>query len=794
MAKIKDDRYEIIENDIEKIQMKPSQYIGALGTDASMHLSKECINNAWDEVINPLAVGKEVTITLDEKTGMLTVTDNSRGIPFDILKEVLTIIASSTKFNRDSGGTAGENGTGMKAITALSTKMEVTVTREGKKGRIVFEEGVLKKPLKIVDIDDENAHGTTFKFIPSKIFLGDDARIIPEELKTWVEKIIYLLPKDVKTQLSINYIEKENSFRKTYKNKNGLYDYCKVLAVEKPMLDPIHASKLMSLTELVTNRRNNHRGMLGEKIETERTLAVEYAFTYVDGKQDMISDSFCNMVNTFDNGIHFDAIKSAIATFLATETNKTITKRDSAELTILPRDIEPGLVITCSLVTNINPQFISQIKSKVGNSELFNPVKRLTMNSLEEYFAVHPKELKKLCDIVKTNARARLAGTKARNSVLKEDKTDLSRYKIKNLKLCNNLSRGAYREIFLTEGESASSSTARYNNDFQSIFSFRGFPANTFTEEVHKILENSEIKGLVAALETNIGPRFDINKCMYDKIILTTDSDSDGYGIRSLLSAFFLKHMPKLVEDGRLYYVTAPLFKLKNGEFIMSKKEYVEAFDRNIERLYSIRVNGKTLSKSETLELLARNRNYLETLTSLSNQYSVHRDIIEFIAFNHNNKNISKLLKSKFKELSISDNILVGVYKERYQMLVIDEVFAKSIKPLIKYSDINNDNLNYEVIEKKTNNSKGNLTLGEMMFLFEGQKLPIAQRYKGLGELNSNDLKETTMNPNKRILVRLTIADLEKELERFEMYHGATNPERKETFGFVYLDKEYLDN
>lgn len=107
MAKIKDDRYEIIENDIEKIQMKPSQYIGALGTDASMHLSKECINNAWDEVINPLAVGKDVTITLDEKTGMLTVSDNSRGIPFDILKDVLTIIASSTKFNRDSGGTAG---------------------------------------------------------------------------------------------------------------------------------------------------------------------------------------------------------------------------------------------------------------------------------------------------------------------------------------------------------------------------------------------------------------------------------------------------------------------------------------------------------------------------------------------------------------------------------------------------------------------------------------------------------------------------------------------------------------
>lgn len=797
MAKIKDDHYEVIYNDIEKIQMKPSQYIGALGKAAAMHLSKEVINNAIDEVISPNAVGKEVIIYLDEKENTLSVSDNSRGIPFDMIESVCTIIASSTKFTREnSADSAGENGTGQKAVNALSEFFEVTVTREGEKGKIRFEQGKVAKPMKIVKIKNVDEHGTTISFKPSEIFLGDDCQIVADDLRDWVEKEIYLIPRDVKITLIIDYIEKEGTFKKVYKNKNGLFDYVDLLADNK-IIKPIMLNKRIQLKELVTNRRNNLKGKLGDRIEMDRFIGVQFAFTFSEGTQEMNLDSFCNFVNTFDGGVHQDAVKKAITDFFVKETAKTITKKDSADLTITARDVEQGLTMVCYLATNINPQFISQIKSKVGNGDLFSPVRILATECLEEYFGNNPKDLKKMCDFVKTNARGRLASIKARNSVIKEEKSDLSRFKNENLIPPNTLNLKSYNELIIVEGNSAGNEAARYDNDVQGLFKVRGYLMNTFNQPKDKILNNDEIRNLVSALGCNIGAAFNINKLLYDKIIILTDSDADGYEISSLICAFFVCHMPEIIKQGRLYKGISPLYRVrdKNNPYILSKREYIEAYEKNVAKsiiLYDPK-NGKALNKTEMMDFLYINRGYSETLNKLAKHYSIHPDIIEFLAINHDTKNVSKLINKKFPEISIDKNVLVGIYENRYQILVIDELFIKKLQPLIDAIKANKRS-HYELVEKKNKDARTLMTVGRIMEVCSNYELAIEMRYKGLGELNANELKSTTMNPHNRMLIQITMDDAEKELERFNIFHGNNADARKEMFGTISLEKEYLDN
>lgn len=791
---IKDDAHEITINDIEKIQLKPSQYIGTLGSEACMHLSKEVINNAWDEVINPNAIGKTVIIHLDEKKNELTVMDDSRGIPFEILESMLTIISASTKTYRDCGGTsAGENGTGIKATNALSEEFEATVARDGKKGRITFNQGKIKNKLKIVETGNYDDHGTTIRFKPSELFLGEGAKIEPDQLNEWVNKLIFLLPKDVTTILIIDRIEEKSSFKNTLVNKDGLKAYCNILAKgEIPTIS--HLINMTTLKELVTIRKDSVRGKLGEQVEMDRNLGIELAFGYNQQSTELITDSFCNMVNTFDNGIHFEAIKAALFQFLIEETSKIINKRDSKELNILPKDCEQGLVITCSVMTDINPEFMAQIKSKVGNKALFEPIRELTYNTIQEYFKNNQRELKDIIEIVKTNAKARLASTKARKSVVKDAKSALSLFSIKNLRLCNN--RSGYREIMATEGGSASQGDALYSKDWQSIYKFRGYPLNTYDLEMDKILQNPEMNGFITALECNTGVKFDINKLAYDKIIIMTDSDADGYYISSFLIAFFFKHMRPIIEEGHLYKSIAPLFKLKDGRFITSKKEYIEEYENDIEKNFDIFLKGNKnkMNKNDVLDLLYINRDYFEVLESISKQYSVHRDIIEFVAFNYDKPGLTKKLQERFKEMTVKKNTIYGVYKDKYQLLIVDNIFARQITRLIELGKANNGNLIYTLHDKKKDVTMDNISLGNMMYIFNRFQPAIETRFKGLGELNSEDLRETAMHPENRILYRITIEDAIKAKEMFDILHGENKEPRRELLGFINLNKEYLDN
>ena len=676
---------------------------------------------------------------------------------------------------------------GLTACNALSERFEIIVSRYGKRYTIGFHEGELSIPLKETNIKDKNLHGTTIVMTPSQKYMGN-CPIISDDLTEWLDKMVYLTPSDISTTYSIKKAGKEAITTKKYKNKNGLYDYCKKLC-KKPLLDPIHFKVNKDMTQNIGDRT------------IERHIGLEVAFTYNSTGLEFEADSFCNFVNTIDNGVHVDAVKNAIMNILSKETKESLSAREANKVDITYNDVAQGLVMTVYLSTDLPVEFTSQTKSKVGADALFKPIRELAYKAITKYFKDNPKELKKCCDRVKVNAKARIEATKVRNSVIKKETNDLSDHLMDNFVPCNNKGKGEYREIFLIEGDSArgSCSLGRFNRDTQAIYSFKGVPLNSFGLRIDRVLQNDEFRGLVRVLKTNIGPAFDINKLFYDKIIIMSDSDSDGYFITSSICAFFMAHMRPLVEAGKVYKAIAPLYELtdKKYRFVRNKAEYIDVFEKIVRKainLYDVNT-GVQLTDDEFKEMLMYNRPYLEDLNRVAKQLPLEPILLEFLLTYRNDKNFNKLLKKHYPEIKIEEDVLSGVVDGKIYIIIMDDIFEKRVATLDRY--FNNNRPRSYIVKEKTSNGlldKGEMSVGSIMSMITKYQPVIKTRFKGLGELDPEDLCETTLDPNNRILVQLTTEDMERELDIFDALHGNNSDSRKEIMKHFTINREDLDN
>lgn len=790
-----DDIIEHKDDDIEKIQTKPNMYISYLGSRGALHLSKELINNAIDECINQHSPGDTIEIYLDETENIITVSDNGRGIPTESLQVVCTKLQSGSKFERTGtgGASAGENGVGLTACNALSDKFEIIVYRYGEKNKISFEKGKQIGDIKTTKISNKDKHGTTFVLQPSKFFMGEECDIITDDLIEWLDKIVYLTPSDLTIKLSVKKKGKESVINKKYINKYGLYDYVKKLC-KKPILDPLHFIDTMKLKEQTRGK------------EYDRFIGLEVAFTYDSSSMDFKADSFCNFINTIDNGVHVDAVKQGIMQYLSKQTRESLSERESKKLDITFADVSQGLVLTVYLQTDLPPQFTGQTKEKLSSNEFFKPLRDMTYRALTKFFKENPKELKKTVDKVKTNAKARIESTKVRNSVIRGETTNFDEHLMGNFEPANNTGKNQYRELFIIEGKSAmgSSRTGRFDRDTQALFMLRGVPLNAFGVQLDKVLLNAEFNSLVKILGCNIGERFDINKLRYNKIIIMSDSDSDGYNISSLVCAFFLTHLPELVKQGYLYKAVAPLYRIKSKykEFILDKKEYVKIFERQVREniiLTKPYTGDSCVYSDEELEnILYKNRYYLEELERVSNHLAVDPLLLEYIVIHQDDKDFKKQMKKKYPELDIDEqNVLSGILNNHFQILIMDELFHKRIQRIHDFvHNVNKNSMYYQVYEQynNSNEDRGVMTLGQLLMLCQKFQPPIITRYKGLGELNPQDLCNTTLDPTQRILIRMTIKDIEKDLSQFNILHGNDSDERKLLMEHFKINREDLDN
>ena len=757
MAKFKDDDIRVIEDDLERLRERTTVYISYKGDKGALHLCKELINNAIDEAMSPKSPCKNIQIVFNEKENRLTVSDDGRGIPFQHIIDVVTKLQSSSNFGKTKEGAevslkAGENGIGLTAINALSEFLTIIVTREGKRGTFNFVDGRLQgEP--IYEQADPNEHGTTAIFVPSEKYLGP-CHIKEADLFSWLSLISHFVP----SSKTIYYtpIKKKGVEKKTIKLK---YANGPVKLLESNMKKP-----LLSTTMNFKSANPN----------------VQVCFNYdeADSTDGYNTISFCNWVNTIQHGEHVSGAKTGYCQAMMKIVPTYMTENEKKKWNITFEDIRLGLCTEIFLFHN-DPQFTGQTKECVGNREIFKDVRDAVYKATMAYMKDNAAEAKKISNYIKKNARARLEVSKIRKSDYKAmdsfEESVMSGYS-------PAIGKG-YKELYIVEGDSAKGGVTGVRDAMtQAVFKIKGNPKNTYGIKLAEVLQNAEFKTLIKIIGTGIGKDFNLAQSKFDKIIIFVDSDIDGFNMTSLLSTFFLCFMPELVKAGMLYKAKAPLYILKDSKnkYILSKVEYYKIFaDKVVENTTLIDSKGKKLSNEDMYTLIDSNKDYLLELEPLTQYFYTNPELIEFTLLYAPSPKFNYVLKKRFPELTYDEatNVIQGSIDGVYQYLVADQAFFDKCERLTKLiKDVNKSDIYYTM---ESNGYKSLTSLG-MFFKNTKKYLPeIEDRIKGLGELDGEVMWETTLNPANRELIRLTIDDLERDLNTVKVLHGPDSKLRK---------------
>ena len=757
MAKFKDDDIRVIEDDLERLRERTTVYISYKGDKGALHLCKELINNAIDEAMSPKSPCKNIQIVFNEKENRLTVSDDGRGIPFQHIIDVVTKLQSSSNFGKTKEGAevslkAGENGIGLTAINALSEFLTIIVTREGKRGTFNFVDGRLQgEP--IYEQADPNEHGTTAIFVPSEKYLGP-CHIKEADLFSWLSLISHFVP----SSKTIYYtpIKKKGDEKKTIKLK---YTNGPVKLLESNMKKP-----LLSTTMNFKSANPN----------------VQVCFNYdeADSTDGYNTISFCNWVNTIQHGEHVSGAKTGYCQAMMKIVPTYMTENEKKKWNITFEDIRLGLCTEIFLFHN-DPQFTGQTKECVGNRDIFKDVRDAVYKATMAYMKDNAAEAKKISSYIKKNARARLEVSKIRKSDYKAmdsfEESVMSGYS-------PAIGKG-YKELYIVEGDSAKGGVTGVRDAMtQAVFKIKGNPKNTYGIKLAEVLQNAEFKTLIKIIGTGIGKDFNLAQSKFDKIIIFVDSDIDGFNMTSLLSTFFLCFMPELVKAGMLYKAKAPLYILKDSKnkYILSKVEYYKIFaDKVVENTTLIDSKGKKLSREDMYTLIDSNKDYLLELEPLTQYFYTNPELIEFTLLYAPSPKFNYVLKKRFPELTYDEatNVIQGSIDGVYQYLVADQAFFDKCDRLTKLiKDVNKSDIYYTM---ESNGYKSLTSLG-MFFKNTKKYLPeIEDRIKGLGELDGEVMWETTLNPANRELIRLTIDDLERDLNTVKVLHGPDSKLRK---------------
>ena len=757
MAKFKDDDIRVIEDDLERLRERTTVYISYKGDKGALHLCKELINNAIDEAMSPKSPCKNIQIVFNEKENRLTVSDDGRGIPFQHIVDVTTKLQSSSNFGKTKQGAevsfkAGENGIGLTAINALSEYLTIIVTREGKRGTFNFVDGRLQgEP--IYEKADPAEHGTTAIFVPSEKYLGP-CHIKEADLFSWLSLISHFVP----SSKTIYYtpIKKKGDEKKTIKLK---YANGPVKLLESNMKKP-----LLSTTMNFKSANPN----------------VQVCFNYdeADSTDGYNTISFCNWVHTIQHGEHVSGAKTGYCQAMMKIVPTFMTENEKKKWNITFEDIRLGLCTEIFLFHN-DPQFTGQTKECVGNRDIFKDVRDAVYKATMAYMKDNAAEAKKISNYIKKNARARLEVSKIRKSDYKAmdsfEESVMSGYS-------PAIGKG-YKELYIVEGDSAKGGVTGVRDAMtQAVFKIKGNPKNTYGIKLAEVLQNAEFKTLIKIIGTGIGKDFNLAQSKFDKIIIFVDSDIDGFNMTSLLSTFFLCFMPELVKAGMLYKAKAPLYILKDSKnkYILSKVEYYKIFaDKVVENTTLIDSKGKKLSNEDMHELIDSNKDYLLELEPLTQYFYTNPELIEFTLLYAPSPKFNYVLKKRFPELTYDEatNVIQGSIDGVYQYLVADQAFFDKCERLTKLiKDVNKSDIYYTM---ESNGYKSLTSLG-MFFKNTKKYLPeIEDRIKGLGELDGEVMWETTLNPANRELIRLTIDDLERDLNTVKVLHGPDSKLRK---------------
>lgn len=553
-TKIKDDKYAIIKNDVEKIRHRPTMYISSLGDSGVFHLCKEIIDNNRDECYKKDSPGNMINVEITDK--YIISRDNGRGIPTNILREVLETIQAGTNMERAGGTTSGENGVGTTCVLAMSSYLEVTTIRPQEKKKLTLKYVESKLEEEILEDYTGSDHGLIMLFKPSRKVLG--VSTLPTEmLKTWMQDFDYTLPK------SINMIYTINGEKHLVKHKEIYQFFDNVIPDDNRLCEPFVVEFDRELTET----------FMGKTFD--RHVHIEAAIMYSDPETyrgEDIRHSWMNMIHTSQNGSHVDGVINGLSKYII---DKAIKKNKKLDGDIAKRDVESHLHVVVRGECDFAHMFSSQGKHTVYEKTLGSALTKAMYETLE---SMNQARINELVDIVIANNRVRREGEKARN-VVSATRMKKTWTKPDSYIPCSSVKTEQPKELFLVEGNSAGGGLRGARDaKYQAILMFRGKSLNVWDEDLERVLKSEPWLNLVKVLGCGIGPTFDIKKLNFDKIIITTDADIDGYHIRVGFCAFFLKFMPEIIHAGKLYIAEPPLYKLVNGKdisYVASQTEYL---------------------------------------------------------------------------------------------------------------------------------------------------------------------------------------------------------------------------
>ncbi len=800
------DQIKVLEG-LEAVRKRPSMYIGNVSIEGLHHLVYEVVDNSIDEAMAGYCDLIKVIIHTDNS---VSVEDNGRGIPVGIQKSenmpavevVMTKLHSGGKFDNHSYKVSGGlHGVGVSVVNALSKFMEVEIYSENKIYHQTYEKG--KKIRELSVIGKTKKRGTKIHFVPDTEILETDDfnyEILIRRLRE-----LAFLNKGVRLTIEDERSDKKDEFF----YKGGIVSFVEYL---NKMNTPLHKPIFME----------------GVKNDVQIEVAVQYNNTF---KEKIFS--FANNINTIEGGFHLIGFKAALTrTINQYSTNGSLPKNLKAKIS--GDDIREGLTAVISIRIK-SPQFEGQTKTKLGNSEVKGLVESLINEKLSIFLEENPSTARKIIAKAVDASRARDAAKRARDLARKQGALVDSTLPGK-LAECQ-VSDPSERELFIVEGDSAGGS-AKQGRDrkFQAILPLKGKILNVEKSRFDKILRSEEIKNIITALGTGVGQEeYNIEKIRYHKTIIMTDADVDGSHIRTLLLTFFYRHMPEMIDNGYLYIAQPPLFKVGKGKKSTYLKNEKELNDQILKRT----CDKKNVKFGEKEEILSEHNLYI-FMANLSEYFSIISrfkergiisDLIETL-FKEEVEN-KDFLQDKQKMLALKNTlnktnydvseIIFNNERDIYEMTVAPSFdkqnelrsveLLSNIKPLkisrnfiysndfqkgliLSKSILNNDKPPFFIFNKEDEKDAIQIDDKEQLlsyFINEGKKGLGIQRYKGLGEMNPDQLWETTMNPDKRTLLQVRVEDAVETDEIFTVLMGEQVEPRREFINNNALEVSMLD-
>jgi DNA gyrase subunit B len=784
MAKYKDDVMTIKKNDIDAIRLRPSMIIGFTGEAGVLHLCKEIIDNNRDECLKKQSPGNQIDIEITDK--YIISRDNGRGIPTDLLRIIHETSNAGSSMTRSSGDTAGENGIGSTAYTALAHELVITTLRpqEKKKLTVVYNEGKVVSE-KLEDYDGKE-HGMITKFSPSKEIL--DVDYIPiNMLHDWLKLFDYTLPKDIKMNYTIN----GEKFSVVHKPISAMFE--DNIKREDWMSSCISVDVECDIIEI-------HRGK-----EVPRKLSAKVAFMYTnpDYKGEDICMSWMNMIYTEQKGSHLSGAVNGFVKAMTEAVNKKKKNVDDD----LRKDILSHLQVVVMARCNFANMFSAQAKNHVFPISIRTKMTEAVYKAINE--TISTGQINEFVDIIIANNRVRREGEKAR-LVSDVSKKKNKWEKPKSFIPCSSLKTKEPKELYIVEGLSAGGGLrgardARY----QAILQCRGKGLNTWEEDISRVLKSMVYEDLINILGCGVGATFDIKKLNFDKIIIATDADIDGFHIRVGNCTFFARWMPEIITAGKLYIAEPPLYKLKVGKefkYVTNQREYIKECLNTLGDIQVEFFNGK--KKVKASKFVEENFNYLNELKEVSQTKMVNRDLLEFIVdgyiqygktvsnfitnFDKWRKSVSKI----FPELGFDydSNQIVATIDLCDNYVIIDEELFESLDYIIRVQEQYGLIAHFTSVKRKLDEQN---TLGRFFEYAEDAYPLIKDRYKGLGSSPAIVSKETIMDPRTRRLIQVTINDVYDMQRRMDILVGKGKDDvrgRKELLMDFKFTKEDIDN